>query len=97
MTNFYDSAKNDLAMLVTDDVIYFGNTYKVKIFESIDDPSVSNKSGGEVAVYLLGVLDDFIGIEVGHIITLDNKTYTVNNFRKTVYGAINIYIKRKTI
>ena len=77
MTSFYQTAKEDLANIVTDEVVYFGETVKVKIFESIDDPSFVNKSGGYVPLYLMANEDDFVGIENGQTIKINDTDYTI--------------------
>jgi len=93
MTDFYQKAKCDLSRIVTDDVVYFGEVKKVKLFESIDDPSLVNKSGGHVPIYFMGVEDDFIGIEKGQRITVNNVIFSVYAIRKTIYGAITVHLQ----
>lgn len=93
MQPFYQSVNEDFAKILEDEVEYFSKKVKVRIFESLDDPSLINKSGGRVPLYLLGNFTDFVGIQENQQLKIENKNYIIENFRTNIFGAIHIYVK----
>lgn len=85
-----ERAKADFPIIATDEVEYFGKIVKVKLFESLNDPAIVNKSGGVVPLYAIASVDDFIGIANGQNIIFNGINYTVYNFRVSIYGTVAI-------
>jgi len=83
---FKDIVQQDLVHIMDDEVEYFGKSIPVKLFESLDDPGIANKSG--VLSYFISLSSYFVGISRNQNIKIDNKDYTIVASRENPNGGI---------
>lgn len=84
--SFRALVQQDLANMLDDEVVYFGKTIKVKIFESLDDPGIANKGG--ILTYFIGNASHFIGIKRNQNVKIDGIDHTIISFRENPNGGI---------